>query len=110
MLWYFSIKARNCKRASPKRPRANSLWARSKALRAAASSCVGWRGGGGGATDLRGGSTTAFFAGFVACFDCFAGTGRAFKALVNVAFFGFLTGIGLCAAALVLTLEATAFF
>jgi hypothetical protein len=43
------MSARNNKRASEKRPRTNSLCARSKARKAAASSSVGWRGGGGAA-------------------------------------------------------------
>jgi hypothetical protein len=48
------MSARNKSRASEKRPRTNSLCARSKARRAAASSSVGWRGGGAGgrAADL----------------------------------------------------------
>src|SRR5215217_4733990 len=43
---YLSTRTRNWFRASANRPRANSLCARSKATRAADSSCVGGRGGG----------------------------------------------------------------
>src|SRR5215213_684370 len=46
---YLSTRTRNWLRASANRPLANSLCARSKARRAADSSCVGGRGGGGGA-------------------------------------------------------------
>src|SRR6476619_2200536 len=44
---YLSTRIRNWFRASAKRPRTNSLWARSNATRAADSSCVGGLGGGG---------------------------------------------------------------
>src|SRR5215210_5798497 len=39
------MRARKCSRAAVKLPRMKSLWARSKALSAAASSREGWRGG-----------------------------------------------------------------
>src|ERR687884_617742 len=39
------MSARKCSRAAAKLPRVKSLWARSKALSAAASSREGWRGG-----------------------------------------------------------------
>src|SRR5215210_2288904 len=41
------MRVRKCSRAATKLPRVKSLWARSKALSAAASSREGWRGGAG---------------------------------------------------------------
>ena len=58
---YLSTRIRNWFRASANRPRANSLCARSKASRAADSSCVGGLGGGGGAGAGRIARTAACF-------------------------------------------------
>src|SRR6185295_13429432 len=58
---YLSTRIRNWFRASANRPRANSLCARSKATRAADSSCVGGLGGGGGAGAGRIARTAACF-------------------------------------------------
>src|ERR1044072_1395267 len=58
---YLSTRIRNWFRASANRPRTNSLCARSKATRAADSSCVGGLGGGGGAGTGRIARTAACF-------------------------------------------------
>src|SRR5688572_3759533 len=83
---YLSTITRNWLRASANRPRTNSLCARSKAPRAADSSTVGWRGGGGVAD--RTARTAATFWVFLTLDTFLAGAvlrttgfGAAFRAL-----------------------------